>query len=247
VHITLGNWTQDKLDNLLHQSAGIKDIGARIDFLSGHFRNIDYKESTLTGSADIPEVLTVNLSGVDCFTYLDYIEAMRLSGSFSEFIENLKKARYRNGKIAFKNRNHFFTDWREFNSGFIDDVTAQTGGRKTKTTIKILNEKADSTFFINGIKPVQREIKYIPSDVIDDAVMNKIKTGNYAGIYSDIKGLDVSHVGILIKNNNAVNLRHASSEKGKVVEQDFREYIINKPGIIILRPKSLLNKIGCSC
>jgi hypothetical protein len=154
-------------------------------------------------------------------------------------MENLKNVRYRNSEIAFENRNHFFTDWREFNTGFIDDVTAQTGGRKTKTIIKILNEKTDGTYFLNGIKPVRREIKYIPSDVIDDAVINKIKTGDYAGIYSDMQGLDVSHVGILIKNGNAVNLRHASSEKGKVVEQDFREYIINKPGIIILRPKSL--------
>ncbi|MBI4710575.1 MAG: DUF1460 domain-containing protein [Nitrospirae bacterium] len=237
MHITLGKWTQDKLDSLLHQSAEIKDTGSRIDFLSVHFLNTDYKESTLTGSADIPEVLAVNLSGVDCFTFIDYIESMRLSGSFSEFIENLKKVRYQNCNIAFKNRNHFFTDWSEFNSGFIDDVTAQTGGRKTKTIAKILNKKADGTYFLNGIKPFQREIKYIPSEVIDDAVMDKIKTGDYAGIYSDMQGLDVSHVGIIIKNGNAVNLRHASSEKGKVIEQDFREYIIDKTGIIILRPK----------
>lgn len=237
MHITLGKWTQDKLDSLLHQSAEIKETGARIDFLSGHFLNIDYKESTLTGSADIPEVLAVNLSGVDCFTYLDYIEAMRLSDSFSQFIENLKKVRYQNGVVTFKNRNHFFTDWSEFNSEFVDDVTAQTCGRKTKTTTKILNEKADGTFFVNGIKPVPRQIKYIPSEVIDDTVMNKIKTGDYAGIYSDMQGLDVSHVGIIIKNSNAVNLRHASSEMGKVVEQDFRKYILNKPGTIILRPK----------
>ncbi|MBI5196067.1 MAG: DUF1460 domain-containing protein [Nitrospirae bacterium] len=247
MHITLGKWTQNKLDSLLHQSAKIKDTGARIDFLSRHFLNIDYKESTLTGSADIPEVLAVNLSGIDCFTYLDYIESMRLSGSFSEFMENLKNVRYRNGKIAFENRNHFFTDWREFNSEFIDDVTAKTGGRKTKIIAKILNKKADGTFFINGIKPVRREIKYIPSGVIDDAVMDKIKTGDYAGIYSDMQGLDVSHVGIIIKNGNAVNLRHASSEKGKVVEQNFREYIRNKPGMIILRPKFSIEYGGCRC
>jgi hypothetical protein len=55
-----------------------------------------------------------------------------------------------------------------------------------------------------------------------------------------MQGLDVSHVGIIIKNNNVVNLRHAFSEKGKVVEQNFREYIINKPGIIILRPILLI-------
>jgi hypothetical protein len=251
--INLGNWTQDKLDHIMHRSSKIKDAGSRINFLSRQFLSMDYKESTLIGDANTEEVFVINLEGIDCFTYIDYIEAMRLSGSFSEFKKNLKKVRYRAGEVAFKNRNHFFTDWREFNSEFVDDATEQIGAQKTKSITKILNQKEDGTYFLEGIYPREREIKYIPSDAIDDSVMDKMKTGDYAGIYSEIRGLDISHVGIIIKDresiypvrkkvpakpSNRVYLRHASSEKKhrKVINQDFKGYISNKPGLIVLRP-----------
>jgi len=70
--------------------------------------------------------------------------------------------------------------------------------------------------------------------------MDRLKTGDYAGIYSVTEGLDVSHVGIIIKKGDNIYLRHASSQKEirKVVDQDFRKYIVGKPGIIILRPKT---------
>ena len=247
-HIILGKWSQDKLDSILHESAKIKDAGARINFLSGFFLGVNYKESTLIGDINTPEIFVINLQTVDCFTFIDYIEAMRRAGSFSEFKGNLKKVRYRNGKVTFKNRNHFFTDWQKFNSEFIDDLTLQIGGKKTKTVAKILNKKEDGTHFLNGILPQQREIQYIPSDAIDGSLMDKIKTGDYAGIYSETQGLDVSHVGIIIKNkdstypvrkniSNGVNLRHASSRYKKVIDEDFRNYISNKPGLIVLRPK----------
>jgi hypothetical protein len=67
-----------------------------------------------------------------------------------------------------------------------------------------------------------------------------MRTGDYVGIYSEIKGLDVSHVGIVIKDGDKIYLRHASSQKKqrKVVDQDFKDYIFKKPGIIVFRPKA---------
>lgn len=239
--LLLGKWTQRELDRLIHESSQIKDVGKRIEFLSSQFMGLDYKESTLIGDINTPEVLVINLKGVDCFTYIDYIEAMRLSRSFSKFKVNLRKVRYKSGKVAFENRNHFFTDWQEFNSDFIDDITEEIGAGKTIRVQKRLNEKEDGTYFLIGINPVQREIKYIPSDAIDDSVINKMRTGDYVGIYSHLAGLDVSHVGIVIKDGDKIYLRHASSQKKqrKVVDQDFKNYISSKPGIIVLRPKDL--------
>ena len=186
----------------------------------------------------IPEVLVVNLKGVDCFTFIDYIEAMRLSESFSGFMDNLKKVRYKSGSVSFENRNHFFSDWKEFNSGFVRDITEEVGGLKAKKILKILNRKEDGSYFLPGITPVEREISYIPSPAIDGPVLEKIMTGDYIGIYSHAAGLDVSHVGIFIREGGKSYLRHASSqpEFRKVIDQDFQEYIQNKPGIIIFRP-----------
>lgn len=239
-YVRLGKWTEIELDRILSESSNIKDISVLIEFLSRKFLDLPYAESTLIGDMNIQEVFVINLEGVDCLTFIEYIEAMRLSASFSEFRENLKKVRYKSGEVTFKKRNHFFTDWRESNSNFIDDITEKIGIEKTIRISKFLNEKEDKTYFIQGIEKVKREIRYIPSEAIDEIVLNRLKTGDYIGIYSNLKGLDTSHVGITVKGGERALLRHASSFKKyrKVIDQDFMEYIVDKPGVIVLRPKT---------
>jgi hypothetical protein len=70
-------------------------------------------------------------------------------------------------------------------------------------------------------------------------VVGGLKTGDYIGIYSELDGLDVSHVGIFIRMGSSSFLRHASSKKEirQVVDEAFMEDVRNKPGIIILRTK----------
>lgn len=234
--IILGRWTEIKLENLLKETSAINDIGGKIDFLSGQFLGVEYKGSTLIGNADTPEVFVINLEGVDCFTFIDYIEAMRVSTSFSEFRKNLNKVRYRSGDITYETRNHFFTDWREFNPNQVDDITEYIGAGKNRQVNKILDLKDDKTYFLPGIPCREREIVYIPSGDVDNAVIEKLKTGDYIGIYSEKAGLDVSHAGIVIKDKDNVFFRHASTKSMKVVDEDFRKYISGKPGIIVLRP-----------
>jgi hypothetical protein len=237
--VLLGKWTPEVLDSILQKSAKIKDMGIRIDFLSKHFLGTPYKDSTLIGDINISEVFVINLECVDCFTFIEYIESMRLSSSFHEFKENLKTVRYRNGKIGFKNRNHFFTDWNEFNSNLINNITERIWKNKTIGIRKMLNVKDDGTYFLSGIQPGERLINYLPSNVIDDSIINELRIGDYIGIYSEKQGLDVSHVGIFIQEGDRIYLRHASSlqEHRKVIDEDFKNYILNKPGIIVFRSK----------
>ncbi|HCY18405.1 MAG TPA: DUF1460 domain-containing protein, partial [Deltaproteobacteria bacterium] len=79
--------------------------------------------------------------------------------------------------------------------------------------------------------------KYIPADAIDDAVLDKLKTGDYVGIYSKDDGLDVSHVGIIIQAQGTTLLRHASSLAGKVADEDLKKHIAKKEGLVVLRPR----------
>ena len=92
------------------------------------------------------------------------------------------------------------------------------------------------SYFLPGIRPFERMISYIPSESVNKTTCCAIKTGDYVGIYSNLSGLDVSHVGIIVKDGPGIYFRHASSAARKVVDQDFSEYIAGKPGIIILRP-----------
>ena len=234
--ILLGKWTTDKLEQMLREASKIRGSAARIEFISGQFLNTDYKESTLIGDINTPEVFVINLEGVDCFTFVDYVEAMRISRSLSAFKENLKRIRYSSGAVAFKNRNHFFSDWKESNSDFTDDVTVLVS-KKTKSIAKTLNKKEDGTYFLPGIPSKKRLLKYITPDAVDNSGINNMQTGDYIGIYSEKPGLDVSHVGIIIKKPAGLFLRHASSEKKKVADDDFKKYISGKPGLIVLRPK----------
>ncbi|MGB9716056.1 MAG: N-acetylmuramoyl-L-alanine amidase-like domain-containing protein [Thermodesulfovibrionales bacterium] len=235
--ILLGNLTLESLDLILYESHKIYDIGMRIDSLSRQFIGTPYQESTLIGDLNTPEVFVINLEAVDCFTFIDYIEAMRLSSSFQEFKGNLKRLRYKGGKVSFLKRNHFFINWIESNSEYIVDVTEQIGGKTTLSSKKILNKKDDGTHFLPGIPIKDTLIHYIPAKVLNESILKELRTGDYIGIYSKEKWLDVSHVGIFIQEGDKTYLRHASSVKKKVVDDDFEEYIIGKPGIIIFRSK----------
>jgi len=238
MHINTGRWTEQELDRIIRTASEITDPGERITLLSEHFLNTLYEESTLIGSDHQEEELVIDLSGLDCFTFIDYIEAMRLSRSFSDFQDRLIKIRYRGGRISYRTRNHFFSDWAAYRSAFVQDVTKEIGKGTAKNILKTLNKKDDGTLFLNGVETVDRTITYIPTDEIDEAMLQQLRTGDYAGIYSASAGLDVSHVGIIARAGASLFLRHASSSRDlrRTVEQDFRRYMKAQPGLIILRP-----------
>jgi hypothetical protein len=231
--VDLGRWDESGLGRMLCAAAAISSAGERIDYVSGQFLGIPYEENTLTGSGDTPEELVIRLGAVDCFTYVDYVEAMRLSRSFEGFREQLKAVRYRMGVVSYATRNHFFTDWTE--SRRVRDVSTEVGRPHVQTSAKILNRKGDGSPFLSGIPEKERTVAYVPVQALDEVTMDRLRTGDYVGIYTETEGLDVSHVGIIIRREDRVLLRHASLTERAVVEQNLRWYLKGKPGIVVLR------------
>ena len=236
----LGRWNEADLNSLIQQSSRIQDVGGRIHFLSGKFLNTKYEESTLVGDINHPEELVIDLEGMDCFTYIDYVEAMQLSDSYPMFVQNVQRIRYQSGDVDYRKRNHFFTDWAVYNGDKIVDVTKEVGGERARAVNKVLNRKEDGTLYLPGIPPEERIVNYIPSESIDEMVIERLKTGDYIGIYTDKDGLDVSHTGILIRKGGKVFLRHASSRKDnrRVVDEELLAYMYGKPGLVVLRPNN---------
>ncbi len=236
--IILGKWSAASIHELLVEASKIDDTGSRIAFLSRPFLGTPYGESTLVGGPATPEELVVNLAALDCFTFIDYIEAMRMASSFKEFLEALKRVRYREGIVSYAGRNHFFTDWKEYNGPLVSDVTGLIGKDRVRRTPKTLNLRSDGSPFLEGLPARVRSVEYIPSAMIDEDVLGELRNGDYAGIYTGVDGLDVSHVGIVIKEKGWVYLRHASSAAAsrRVLDQLFGDYIREKPGIVVLRP-----------
>ena len=236
--INLGKWNKEKLDKFLEKAFSLKDYGEHLKTLSAEFLNTSYEEKNLIGSETGQEVLVINPAEFNKLTFLENIEAMRRSASFSEFKKNLSKIRYRDGKVEYNKRNHFFTEWRDNNSEYIEDITLKLAKDKAIKVTRRLKVPKRTPFFIPGLFPRTLDITYIPTQSIDDAIMARLKTGDYVGIYSDDKKQDVSAAGIVIRENDKVYLRHASKEKQKVVEEELGKLLLAHKGLIILRPKT---------
>jgi len=232
--INLGKFSIIDLNNILKITTKIKDSKNKIKFISEKFKGIRYKRHTLS-SPNLPETFIINFAALDCFTYLDYIEALRRSISFSDFLINLKLVRYQEGQVNYFTRNHFFTTWQFENKSEIEDVTSKVGANKTSVVIKFLNQKKNGNLYLPKITITKIERTFIPSNLIDKEIISKLENGDYIGIYSPKMGLDISHVGILIKQDEQVLFRHASLLNKKVIDSDFLKYISTKAGIVIFR------------
>ncbi len=235
--VVLGDWTQQEIETLMEQAASRDGPAAKIEFLSEKFLGTPYAGNTLGGSSGETERLTVDLSGVDCFTYIDYVESLRLSGSFGEFKRKLAETRYRDGAVRWENRRHFFSDWVSEDDRNARDVTREVGGDAAATVTKELNRKKDGSPWLPGLAAARREVSYVPSEKLSPPVLQEIKTGDYLGVYSDKDGLDVSHTGIAIRKDGAVYLRHASTVHGKVLDEELAAYMKNRPGLLVYRVK----------
>jgi hypothetical protein len=210
--------------------------GAQVAAISAAFLGTPYRAKTLIGSPVTPEVLVANFDAVDCFTLVDYIEALSRAHDSHSFLNNLANIRYIDGHVDYASRKHFFTDWVATTPRNAIDVTRSISPN-TISVEKELNRKDDGGAFLPEIGFFFRKIDYIPGRNINDGVLNNLKTGDYVGVYSPVAGLDVSHVGIVIKNSGGVWFRNASMlpQNMRVVDLPFKKYMINKPGIIVLR------------
>lgn len=226
---------------ILAEAANIKDPGARAVHLSTHFLGTPYRAQTLVGSAASPEQLTIRLGAVDCFTFIDYVEALRRSATPAQFRDRLIEVRYRNRLIAWETRRHFFTDWGHPPEGLVADVTAEVGGKRARTADKQLNRKADDTLYLPGVAVQVRTVHFIPTSALEDRLLAGLRSGDYLGIYSAAPGLDVSHVGIVVRSGGRLLLRHASSSRSeqRVIDSDLTAYLAGKPGIVVLRPQAV--------
>jgi len=233
----LGRWSDQGLAEIIAAARRIEPPGDRIVFLSGHFIDTPYVADTLIGGPNTAEQLVVNLAGFDCFTLLDVVEALRRASDPTDFPAQLQQVRYRGGQVAYENRRHFFSDWVADETALIVDVTPAVGQGREQVVLKQLNLKSDGTPWLPGIPVTRRAITYIPTDRIDRDLVSALQAGDYVGIYSTREGLDVSHVGLIVKGKDRVILRHASSLSSvrRVVDVDLLEYLQGKPGLVVYR------------
>lgn len=233
--VVLESGSLSLLNNIQQHTVGLTPE-LRVKMITEKLLGTPYNSHTLNSQATAEETLIVNLKSMDCMTFIEYTEAFKRSQDYDGFIHNLEKIRYSGSKISYVERRHFFTDWLQQADGSIVDIT-QLISSNSIVVSKILNKKSNGQLLIKDLPITNRLISYIPAKYINNSVLGSIKTGDYIGIYSSKPELDVSHVGIAIRQDDKVYFRNASSLKRvfQVSDMELEEYLQGKTGIIVLR------------
>lgn len=222
------------------------------------FLNTPYVAVTLEKE---PEGLVINLREMDCMTLVENVVALTRtmqspSPSFEEFCKNLQTLRYRNGEIHdYTDRLHYTTDWIFENQrkGLVKDMTQDIGGLPLPVNVSFMSTHPDSYTPLKAhpelvavIAAKEKEINNRPYYYIPESDINRlakgIADGDVVGFVTTIKGLDLSHVGIVCRVGDKLTFIHASTTQKKVIVneaplQEYVEGIKRNSGIMIVRPQ----------
>ena len=234
-----------KINELLRKGAecGKNNANELVAFYAKQLLGTPYVAHTLESDR---EWLTINIDELDCTTFVETLYALTratldMRRSWRDFACNIESIRYRNGELGdYSSRLHYVSDWIANNShrGNIREVTAEIDGAKYE--IKTINfmtanrdkypQLADSAMFAK-IKNFEigyrmHRYPYLKKEWIDSKkTAAGLKNGDFVALISKNEGLDVSHMGIIIKEGNSFKLLHASSKEKKVVleKDDLKE------------------------
>jgi hypothetical protein len=218
----------------LQESAGAS-LYRRVEAASRRYMGTPYRLFPLgEGSAKLgsPKPL-VDERHVDCMTYVEQALAHALASRPSEVAPLLQRIRYRDGHIRFGARNHYLlADWLPNNSWLVKDDTRRVGGKEARTVEKVLDRGLPAR---EGNLPQWREslparggrtaetVTYIPSSSVPGC-MSRFPEAAIVAFVSPRKSMDASHVGFVFRRNGWT-LRHASSTRGKVIDEPFLDYV----------------------
>jgi hypothetical protein len=206
------------------------------------------------------EQLVINLREMDCTTFAENCLAISKTikskePTFEQFTQELIKIRYREGKIdGYPSRLHYFSDWIYDNDRkkIIESASKEIAQIPYKNVVNFMSTHPDSYQQLKeNSELVQilaeqenqisaREAYYIPENKISE-FEDKLMDGDIVGITTGIKGLDISHVGILVRKAGRIHIMHASSKAEKVIvsEETLGEYLLSSKsatGIMVARP-----------
>jgi hypothetical protein len=231
-------------------------IGKRMEFFARKFIDTPYVGATLDQNPT-EEKCTVLLSGLDCVTFMETVFALARTPNPTE--EKLKaavtKTRYWGGNVdGYLSRLHYTTDWFFDNArkGTITDLSAKLPGAVPFTRkVGYMSAHSDRYAALKANPSLLPKLKeqeaennarakwYVPISALPQAE-KQLQTGDIIGLVGGVDGIDVSHVGLIIVEQNVPHFVHASSVR-KLVTFDKRltDYLAGSKteGIIVARPR----------
>lgn len=236
-----------RLTQLLDQAVAQSFVNpeARVAFFGRAFIGTPYVAHTLEGDE---EILTVNLDELDCTTFVETSMALAYTvgetrRSWRDFVYNLRRMRYRGGEVdGYPSRLHYICDWAVDNihRGNFKDVTRDfPRSNEMARTIDFMTSNrdkypalADSANYarIRSVESGYRlhRFPYIKTvDLGNKDMKAAFHDGDVVALVSSLKNLDVTHMGIVVRQDGELYLLHASSKDGKVelTERPFADFM----------------------
>ena len=255
--IYANNQDSIKVEKWLKEATSLSKDSCRTLHFAKQMLGVPYVAGTLDGNEE--ERLVVRTDALDCTTFVETVLALCIADergerSFAGFKKALADVRYRDGVLdGYASRLHYFSDWIRNNEqmGFVRECTSETlCAQPQELWLDFMTTHVDSYLpmkknpaLVEVMAAYEKNwqgtiVSYIPKEKLNLSPKElKIKNGDILAMVTNIKGLDVVHVGFAFWKDNHLYLLHASSVAKKVIEdpKTLFEYSKNKKAHIGVR------------
>lgn len=225
----------------------LKTANELVVYYADRLLGTPYVAHTLEGDE---ERLTINIDELDCTTFIETLYALTrttLTGRYSwrDYAANLENLRYRDGQMGdYSSRLHYISDWIVNNHarGNLVEVTADLPhATHMVKTIDFMTQHKDSYRSLKGDSAMVEKIRrfemgyrnhrmpYLKKSWLGDkAVKAALRNGDFVGLVTKVEGLDISHLGIIHKDDKGeIYLLDASMSAGKVMleKKNLRDHL----------------------
>ena len=233
-----------KVENWLKEAISLPQDSCRTLHFAKQMLGVPYVAATLDGNEE--EQLVVHVDQLDCTTFVETVLALciadkRDARSFDGFKKALTDVRYRDGVLdGYASRLHYFSDWIRNNEqmGFVKECTSETScAQPQELWLNFMTTHVDSyqpmkknPALVEVMAAQEKNwqgtiVSYIPKEKLNLPPEElKIKDGDILAMVTNIKGLDIVHVGFAFWKDNHLHLLHASSSAKKVIADPQTQY-----------------------
>ena len=237
-----------RVEKWLKEAASLPKDSCRTLHFAKQMLGVPYVAGTLDGNEE--EQLVVRTDALDCTTFVETVLAFCIADKrgerdFRGFKKALTDVRYRDGILnGYTSRLHYFSDWIRNNEqmGFVKECTSETACAQPKELwLDFMTTHVDSYLPMKKDASLVEEmaaqeknwqgtvVSYIPKEKLDlSSDELKIKDGDVLALVTNIKGLDIVHVGFAFWREGKLHLLHASSSAKKVIEDPKTQYESSK-------------------
>ena len=239
------------------EELGARPLGEIAVALGEQLRGLPYAAGVLDASPE--ETLIAPLDRFDCVLFVESVLALARGvaegdSTYDGYLRRIEAQRYRGGAMhGYGSRLHYFTEWVADGSerGLVEDVTATLPGSasyaKALTFMSANRERyprlrSDSLFaeiLRAEARLAARSQHYVPKARVR-AAYPALQTGDVIATTTDTPGLDVTHVGFAVVNeDSSVSFLHASPGRGVILAPDLMGYLARNPkqtGVLVARP-----------